>query len=206
MTVKLIAPLLLLLLIVVSVFVSFKQQEKVPLPPRMIASSTDVAVDFKVSRAGIYGVDLVSCTRVRIEKMKRGPFALGGFNVLVLDNLKVVLPGALRQNAADDNAKGVDAAAVLRDIGVSHDFLRLNGIRRRFSGLRINGLELSRLDDATNVVWLLTAQSGEFKREGLELKDLKINGTNGGESVSTAILKKSHGGMKLVCSSGEIKL
>jgi hypothetical protein len=141
-----------------------------------------------------------------MEKRKRGPFALGGFNTLVLDNLKVVLPVVLRQNVVDENSKGVDAAAVLRDIGVSHDYLRSNGIRRKFSGLRINGLELSRLDETTNVVCLFTARSGDFKRVGLELKDLKINGTNGVESVSNAILKKSHGELKLVWSSGEIKL
>lgn len=207
MILRLIAIILFVLLLAVAVCVTSSSPSKeLVLAKRVVSVRNEIAEGLKVGRAGIYGVDLVSCTRVRIEKMKRGPFALGGFNVLALDNLKVVLPGALRQNAADDNAKGVDAAAVLRDIGVSHDFLRLNGIRRRFSGLRINGLELSRLDDATNVVWLLTAQSGEFKREGLELKDLKINGMNGVESVSTAILKKSHGGMKLICSSGEIKL
>jgi hypothetical protein len=207
MILRLTAIVLFFLLLGVSIYVtSLPPSKEVLLVERVVPIRNEIAEGLKVGRAGIYGIDLISCGRIGMEKRKRGPFALGGFNTLVLDNLKVVLPVVLRQNAVDENSKGVDAAAVLRDIGVSHDYLRSNGIRRKFSGLRINGLELSRLDDATNVVCLFTARSGDFKRVGLELKDLKINGMNGVESVSTAILKKSHGGMKLICSSGEIKL
>lgn len=207
MILRLTAIVLFFLLLGVSIYVtSLPPSKEVLLVERVVPIRNEIAEGLKVGRAGIYGIDLISCDRVGIEKRKRGPFAFGGFNVLVLDNLKVVLPQGAQKDSVDENAEGVGATTVLRDIGVSHDFLRLNGIRRRFSGLQVNGLELSRLDNATNVVRLLMAQKGEFKRVGLELKDLIVSRMNGDERISNAVLKKEHGVLKLVWSYGEMEL
>ena len=40
-----------------------------------------------VNRHGLYGVDLVRCRSCHIEKRKKGIFTLGGFNVLVIDDI-----------------------------------------------------------------------------------------------------------------------
>jgi hypothetical protein len=207
MILRLIAIILCLLLVGVSVYVTVVPPPEEMLPAkRAVPIRTEIAEGLKVGRAGIYGIDLISCDRVGIEKRERGPFAFGGFNVLVLDNLKVVLPQGAQKDSVDENVERVDAASVLRDIGVSQNFLQSNGIRRRFSGLKVNGLELSRLDNATNVVRLLMAQKGEFKRVGLELKDLIVSRMNGDERISNAVLKKEHGVLKLVWSYGEMEL
>ena len=201
---------MLLVLISASVFVSFLQKEKHELPPhrRSIASSRDIAENLRVNQSGIYGVDLVSCARVRVEKMRRGPFALGAFNMLIIDDLKVVLPinGNVSDESKREEQQPNSAMGILKNLGVSKGFLGANGVARRFSGLRINGLEISHLDAMTNVVRIFTARHGELKHAGLELSDLNIDALDTVLSVSKAILKKSDAGLVLVWPDGELKL
>ena len=205
--------LLLLMVITGSFFLVPEVAEKISSERRHVKLNRDIAEDVRVSRFGFYGIDFVSCARARMEKLKRGPFTLGCFNVLILDELKVVLPDVC---AKTDMFGGVspehDALAkmtpseLLSQMGVSSDFLAMNGVVKRFSGLRINGLEISRLNAATNVVRVMTARKAEMKRNGLELLDSTINVDGYQENVSKAMLIRSKKSLKVVWSAGEFKL
>jgi hypothetical protein len=204
---------LLILMVAASFFlVSAPSEHRLP-ERRHIKLNRDIAEDVRVSRFGFYGIDFVSCARARIEKLKRGPFALGCFNVLVLDELKVVLPdvrGKSNMSAADstdcDASNKLSPSELLSQMGVTPDFLAMNGIAKRFLGLRINGLEINRLDAATNVVRVLTACKAEIKRGGLELSDTTIMVDRRQENISKAMLKRSKKSFKVVWSTGEFKL
>lgn len=204
---------LLFLMIAASFFIVERPAEKMSSERRHVKLNRDIAEDVKVSRFGFYGIDFVSCARARIEKLKRGPFALGCFNVLILDELKVVLPEVCRKpdvpvgNSADcGEPDKLSPSELLGQMGVTSGFLAMNGVSKRFSGLRINGLEISRLDAATNVVRVVTVRKAEIKRGGLELSDSTVMVDGRQENVPKAMLKRSGKSLKIVWPSGEFEL
>ena len=208
---KVVSAVLLLSFVLAAICATLKFDDIASVPQvRKIVTGKDIAEEISVSRYGIYGVDFVQCGRVRLEKLKRGPFALGGFNVLVLDDLKIVLPGSLDEgrgvSKTDGVKKGNSPVNVLKSIGVGPDFLKANGIVKRFSGLRINGLDIGRLDHLTNVVQVLTARKAELKRGGLELSDLTVHGDGLERKIPKATLKKSDEGLKIVWVDGSLVL
>lgn len=132
-----------------------------------------VAEEVVVNRQGVYGVDFVRCRRCLLEKRRQGPLSFGGLNTLVLEDLRVVIPP--REGPADDNEGNIDASPedVARRLGVGDSFLGARGLPARFSGLRIEGLSVSRLE-GTNVVPVFVAAHGEAKRDGLHMTDCVI--------------------------------
>lgn len=178
---------------------------------RTISVGKKIAEDVVVSRNGIYGVDFVRCGQIRIEKIKRGPFAFGAFNRLVLDDLRVVIPIKSKKSNIDglksDTSTKSTAKDILQNIGVDTDFLVANGINRKFSGLLINGLNISKLDSATNIYEVIQAKKAELKIPvGLELMDVKITEDGITRSVSRAYLKSKNGSLKITWSEGAIEL
>lgn len=137
-----------------------------------------LAEDVRVSRYGIYGVDLIRCGSCRVEKRRQGPFTLGGFNVLVLEDLSVIVPGKTAFGEPAVSGEKGDPATTSRDVaaalGLSDGFLKSRGLMPKFSGLRVERLSVARLDAATNVVPLFVAVSGEAKSDGLHLKQCAI--------------------------------
>lgn len=177
---------------------------------RTVPVRREVAEDIRISRYGVYGIDLIKCGKVRLEKVRRGPFALGGFNILMIDDLKVVLPPS-RNGSASGGKKTQEGDSrsslnVLRDIGVGEDFFKANGIMKRFSGLRINGLELGRLDDMTNVIRVLTARRAVSKRSGVELSGVSLGEGGNERKIPKAMLRKSDGRILMSWSDGELFL
>lgn len=136
-----------------------------------------ISADFKLSRHELYGVNLVECGKCSIKKLKRGPFTFGGFNVLVLEDLKIVLPPVSNRVDAAEGSGGRRKAEPVRDIldglGVNETVWSDRGIGNGFSGLQIKGLEVSRYED-NKVVGLFRARLGEAKSDGLHLTDCNI--------------------------------
>jgi hypothetical protein len=133
--------------------------------------------------------------------------------VLVLDELKVVMPigdkkpNELAEDSMNDgDSKKMSSSVLLSQMGVTPEFLAMNGIGKRFSGLRINGLEISRLDAVTNVVRVMTARKAELKRAGLELSDSTIMVDGRQENIPKAELKRSKKFLKVVWPTGEFEL
>lgn len=163
--------------------------------------SRELAADVSLRRHGVYGIDFIRCGSCRIEKLKHGPFTFGGLNVLVLKDLAVVIPPREENNPESGPMTARSFAARL---GMNDDFLRAQGAGLKFSGLRIERLQLSRLE-GTNVVKVLSAKAGEAKGDGLHLTDCSIMNCKGADEVDLAILKhKPH--LRLEWPGGELDL
>lgn len=137
--------------------------------------SRTLVEDLSVSRHGLYGVDLVKCKSCRLQKRKQGIFTLGAMNVLVIDDLSVVLPRDSDSESAVSDEKDADVKAFARRIGVSDRFLAVRGVAPRFSGLKINGLSVSRLTDEDKPEVAFTAKSAEAVRGGLKLAGCAVH-------------------------------
>lgn len=149
----------------------------------------DLAEGVRIGRQGTYGVDFVRCGKCFLEKRRKGVLTFGGLNVLVLEDLKVVIPPAdtTKTNAV---AEGISAREIASRLGVDNSFLGTRGVGFRFSGLRIVGLELAHLE-GTNVVQVLSASRGEASLGGLLLRDCGIIDGNRTNRVEEALLRFS---------------
>ena len=117
------------------------------------------------------GVDSIRFDSCRIEKMRMGAFVLGGFNVLCLDGLVLNLPLPEEEGTGDrglgigdgktgkrspDRFGAVDAFAAM----LPRSFLQRAGVpARSFSGIRIKGLAVNRVENRRTVpVFALSRQ------------------------------------------------
>ena len=133
------------------------------------------------------GVDSVRFDACRIEKMRMGAFALGGFNVLCLDGLVLNLP----LDAEDPGVKSeecdvrserrgtVDAFAGL----LPRSFLQRAGVpARSFSGIRINGLVVNRVENRREVP-VFAADAARNRGRTLELRNCRVFADDGSTNV-----------------------
>ena len=145
----------------------------------------------------VVGVDMVKLGVARVEKKRHGFMSFGAFNVLVLENLSVVLPerdNGLRQgrSAADSG----DAAAKLRRerpkdllarMGVTGLFLKSRGANLRFSDVRIEGLEVYRMEPGGTISPRFRAKSGYIKDNAMVLRGCDLpDGTHLGRARLSA--------------------
>ena len=171
------------------------------------AYSSTLVEGLSVRRHGLYGVDLVSCRSCRLQKRKMGVFTIGAMNVLVVDELSVVLPRGGEPDgsaAAEDSA---DARSFARRMGLSDSFLAVRGVAPKFSGLRINGLSVSRLTDEDKPEVAFTAKSAEAVRGGLKLSGCVVH--EAGRSpvpVSGAMLARRDRRLCLSWDGGQMNL
>lgn len=168
-----------------------------------------VAEGLRVTRHGIWGIDLVRCGVCRLEKRKKGLLTFGGFNILVLEELSVVLPpDSPRVSEEVEPRPANDSRAVMRGLGVSDDFLLWRGVPARFSGVSVKGLTVSRLsDDKTRSEALFQADSAEAVREGLALTGCRVFESSGkSRPVRKAILAMSRRSLVLRWQGGEMVL
>ena len=166
-----------------------------------------LAEGLRVGRHGLYGVDLVKCKSCRLQKRKHGLFTLGAMNVLVIDDLSVVLPRDEGAAPAAPDEGDNDARALVRRIGVSDGFLSGRGIVPKFSGLKINGLSVSRLTDENKPVIAFTARSAEAVRGGLRLSGCIVHGdAQTSRPVSGAMLARSDRKLCLTWNGGQMIL
>ena len=138
------------------------------------------------------GVDSIRFDACRIEKMRMGAFALGGFNVLCLDGLVLNLP----LDAEDSGVKSeeckvksggrgaVDAVAGL----LPRSFLQRAGVpTRSFSGIRIKGLAVNRVENRRTVP-VFAADEAKNRGRVLELKNCRVFEPGRTNSVGVARL------------------
>ena len=148
------------------------------------------------------GVDSVRFDACRIEKMRMGAFALGGFNVLCLDGLVLNLPlppeeedsGVKSEECKVKSGEGkrspgrfgaTDAFAGL----FPRSFLQRAGIpTRSFSGIRIKGLAVNRVENR-RAVPVFAADEARNRGRTLELKHCRVFADDGStNSVGVAHL------------------
>ena len=196
-----------LLLLCLAVTCSFDEGQDAMGPVRKRNFTVGLAEGVSVRRHGIYGVDFIRCGKCRVEKRKLGALTLGCFNVLVLEDLSVVIPP--REPADDavsnESGGGVSARELAEGLGLNEGFLKSQGCRLRFSGLKISGLSVATLDAASNAVPRFVAANGTAERDGLHLVGCGIITGTSTNAVGSAVLKIKPD-LRLVWSSGELKL
>lgn len=139
------------------------------------------------------GVDSVRFDACRIEKMRMGAFALGAFNVLCLDGLVLNLP----LDAEDSGAKSEERRAMSGRRGavdafaglLPRSFLQRAGVpARSFSGIRIRGLAVNRIENKREVP-VFAADEAKNRGRTLELKNCRVFAEDGStNSVGVARL------------------
>ena len=125
------------------------------------------------------GVDSVRFDACRIEKMRMGAFALGGFNVLCLDGLVMNLPLPEDEGIRDqgsgirDQGKKKGAAEAFAAI-LPRSFLQRAGVpARSFSGIRIRGLAVNRVENKREVP-VFAADEAKNRGRTLELRNCRV--------------------------------
>lgn len=165
----------------------------------------DVGEKITLRQHGLYGVDLISCERVRIENKKVGFLSLGGFKELVVDDLRVTLVHETAKDGQDPGGgQGTEESiASSTELFQPREFAKRLGFPR-VSGLRINRLTLSVLE-GTNVVPRVIAQKGYSQEGGLGMSECDIIQFDVVDYVGQAVLKFGKR-PKVVWSGGEVDL
>ena len=140
------------------------------------------------------GVDSVRFDACRIEKMRMGAFALGGFNVLCLDGLVLNLPldaedsGVKSEEGRVKSGGGRGAGDAFAGL-LPRSFLQRAGVpAKSFSGIRIRGLAVNRVENKREVP-VFAADEAKNRGRALELKNCRVFADDGStNSVGTARL------------------
>ena len=132
------------------------------------------------------GVDSIRFAACRIEKMRMGAFALGGFNVLCLDGLVLNLPLPEEEGIRDQGLGIGDRRSEKKNGAVEafagllpRSFLQRAGVpARSFSGIRIKGLAVNRVENR-RVVPVFAADEAKNRGRALELKNCRVFADDG---------------------------
>ena len=127
----------------------------------------DVAEGFRLRNPKL-PVDSIAFRACRVEKMRRGVLTLGGFNVLVVDDLVLNLP--LGRSDLDDSPDTNEVRRLTSQVGLTDAVRKSVGLGgRKFSGIRINGLAVNRIADS-GVQPVFKAAFAENRGKSLALK------------------------------------
>ena len=165
------------------------------------------------------GVDSVRFDACRIEKMRMGAFRLGAFNVLCLDGLVLNLPleeegmrdeGSSFAKATEDKSGkrppgrfgAVEAFARL----LPWSFLERAGVpTRSFSGIRIKGLAVNRVENRRTVP-VFAADEARNRGRVLELSNCRVFADDGSTNLVGVARLVTQPSPALVWEGGERKL
>ena len=134
------------------------------------------------------GVDSVRFDSCRMEKMRMGFFALGGFNVLCIKGLVLNLPLDAEEEEvksegckmkSDGRSAGKEALAGLLPKSLMK---RMGLYAKRFSGIRVDGLSVNRVANRS-VVPVFAAERMKNRGKTLELKDCRVFGDDGSTNL-----------------------
>ena len=181
------------------------KMDEVKLPPPRL--DHDVAEGFRLwnPKAGVDSVRFDSC---RVEKMRMGFFALGGFNVLCIKGLVLNLP--LEEGMSEEGrAKGEEGrekrVAPFAGLLPKSMMERTGLIAKRFSGIRVDGLQVNRVANRS-VVPVFAAKTMKNRGRSLELTNCRVFADDG----STNLVARAELRLKpvpaLVWNGGERRL
>ena len=146
-----------------------------------------VAEGLSLQSGAFPGGNLVCFDSCRIEKQKRGGFSFGAFNVLVIDNLKIVFPLESAQLKDDPVQKQRKIGRVPVDNFLKKELEKLLASYPQFSSLRINGLFVDVVAvDGKSLRNVLTSEEATvgLKKHALELSDCSFLSKEGGRIQS----------------------
>ena len=163
------------------------------------------------------GVDSFRFDSCRIEKMRWGAFALGGFNVLCLDGLVLNLPLDAEDSGVKSEECKVKSGVEKRSpdrFGATEafagllpwSFLERAGVpTRSFSGIRIKGLAVNRVENRRTVP-VFAADEARNRGRILELSNCRVFADDGSTNVVGMARLVTQPSPALVWEGGERKL
>ena len=163
--------------------VNFQVKDDVKQPARRL--DYNVAEGFRLwnPKAGVDSVSFESC---RVEKMRMGFFALGGFNVLCIKGLVLNLP----LDAEDSEVKSEECKVKSEGAGkealaglLPESLMKRMGLyAKRFSGIRVDGLSVNRVANRS-VVPVFAAETVKNRGKTLELNNCRVFGDDGSTNL-----------------------
>ena len=134
------------------------------------------------------GVDSIRFDACRIEKMRMGAFALGGFNVLCLDGLVLNLPldaedsGVKSEEGRVKSGGGRGATDAFAGL-LPRSFLQRAGVpAKSFSGIQIRGLAVNRVENRRTIP-VFAADEAKNRGRMLELRNCRVFADDGSTNV-----------------------
>lgn len=194
-----------------------KDEEKRP-PPR---PDRNVAEGFRLwnPKAGVDSVSFESC---QVEKMRMGFFALGAFNVLCIKGLVLNLP--LEEGMSEEGRGKSEEVRGEREEGrakreegremrevpfaglLPKSLMERTGlISKRFSGIRVDGLQVNRVVNRS-LVPVFAAKTMKNRGKSLELKNCRVFADDGSTNIVAKAMLRLRPDPALVWDGGERRL
>ena len=161
------------------------KEEMKPLPPPPLDRTVAEGLRLWNPKTGVDSVRFDSC---RVEKMRMGFFALGGFNVLCIRGLVLNLP----LDAEDSEGKREEGRGKIEGQGAGKEALagllpeslmkRMGLHAKRFSGIRVDGLSVNRVANRS-VVPVFAAERMKNRGKTLELSNCRVVGDDGSTNL-----------------------
>ena len=169
------------------------KEEMKPLPPPRLDRTVAEGLRLWNPKTGVDSVRFDSC---RVEKMRMGFFALGGFNVLCIKGLVLNLPLEEEDRTAvvstADAGEGCrrDDGSTVRSAGkedlaglLPESLMKRMGLyAKRFSGIRVDGLSVNRVANRS-VVPVFAAERMKNRGKTLELTSCRVFGDDGSTNL-----------------------
>ena len=167
------------------------KKNDVKLPPQPLDRTVAEGLRLWNPKTGVDSVRFDSC---RVEKMRMGFFALGGFNVLCIKGLVLNLP--LEEEGMRDEERGMrderssfakatpDKPGKEALAGLLPESLmkRMGLYAKRFSGIRVDGLSVNRVANRS-VVPVFAAERMKNRGKTLELTSCRVFGDDGSTNL-----------------------
>ena len=178
--------------------VNFQVKDDVKQPARRL--DYNVAEGFRLwnPKAGVDSVSFESC---RVEKMRMGFFALGGFNVLCIKGLVLNLP--LEEGMSEEGrGKSEEPFAGLLPKSMME---RTGLIAKKFSGIKVDNLSVNRVANRS-VVPVFAAERMKNRGKSLELTNCRVFADDGSTNFVARAMLRLKPVPALVWNGGERRL
>ena len=159
------------------------KRDDVKLPPQPLDRTVAEGLRLWNPKTGVDSVRFDSC---RVEKMRMGFFALGGFNVLCIKGLVLNLP----LDAEDSGVKSEECKVKSEGAGkealaglLPESLMKRMGLyAKRFSGIRVDGLSVNRVANRS-VMPVFAAERMKNRGKTLELTSCRVFGDDGSTNL-----------------------
>ena len=154
------------------------------------------------------GVDSVSFESCRVEKMRMGFFALGGFNVLCFKGLVLNLPleeGMSEEGRGEGEERRGVREAPFAGLLPKSMLERTGLLAKRFSGIRVDGLSVNRVANKS-LVPVFAATTMKNRGKSLELTNCRVFADDGSTNLVAKAMLRLKPVPALVWNGGERRL
>lgn len=181
------------------------KEELKPLPPPPLDRNVAEGLRLWNPKTGVDSVSFESC---RVEKMRMGFFALGGFNVLCIKGLVLNLP--LEEGMSEEGrAKGEEGrekrVAPFAGLLPKSMMERMGLYAKRFSGIRVDGFSVNRIANRS-LVPVFTAETMKNRGKSLELRNCRVFADDGTTNLVARAMLRLKPVPALVWNDGERRL